>query len=261
MLLPLIATAPQEPAYRLEWRDEFERDGRPDPANWVFEKGFVRNKELQLYREENAWVEKGRLIIEARRESVPNPAYQEGATDWRKSRKTAEYTSACLETRGKREFKFGRLEVRAKIDPRKGLWPAIWTLGAQGPWPSNGEVDVLEFYQDTILANAAWGVGGGTWNTRKHPYAAFTAKDPRWADRFHVWRMDWDEKHIRIYLDRQLVNETDLTTTINPDGANPFHNPQFLLLNLAVGSTGGDPSGTEFPSRFEVDYVRVYRRV
>ncbi len=257
LIFPLLATMPEKP-YRLVWRDEFERDGRPDPANWIYEEGFVRNKELQLYRPENARVEKGRLVIEARREQVPNPSYEAGSEDWRRGRKEAAYTSACLETRGKREFRYGRFEIRAKIDPRPGLWPAIWSLGTQGPWPRNGEVDLLEFYQDTILANTCW--GNGAWNTQKRPYPSLTAKDPRWADKFHVWRMDWDEAWIRIYLDGDLLNQTDLSKTLNPDGTNPFHNPQFLLLNLAVGSNGGDPSATALPSRFEVDFVRVYQR-
>lgn len=248
----------QESRYRMVWHDEFERDGAPDPANWGFQEGFVRNKELQLYRRENARVDKGRLIIEARRETVPNPAYDASSADWRKSRQEAAYTSACLTTRGKHEFLYGRFEIRARIDPRPGLWPAIWALGTTGPWPRNGEIDLLEYYRDTILSNTAW--GDGTWNTQRHPYPAFVAKDPQWASKFHLWRMDWDSTSIQTTLDGETVNETDLSKTLNPDGTNPFHRPQYLLLNLAVGSTGGDPSGTTFPSRFEVDYVRVYQR-
>ena len=257
MLLPSMIVLPEKP-YHLVWHDEFSQDGAPDPSNWGYEEGFVRNKELQLYQKENVRVEKGRLIIEGRREKVPNSAYDPTSKDWRKERKEADYTSGCVVTRGKREFRFGRFEIRAKIVPQKGLWPAIWTLGTIGPWPRNGEVDLLEYYQDTILANTCW--GNGTWNTQKHPYPSFTAKDPRWADKYHVWRMDWDADWIRIYVDGQIVNETDLTKTLNPDGTNPFHNPQYLLLNLAIGSTGGDPSETEFPTRYEVDYVRVYQR-
>lgn len=258
MLLPPLVLLPVEPPYRLVWSDEFNRPGAPDPANWVFEEGFVRNKELQYYRKENARVENGRLVIEARRENIPNPAYEPGSSDWRKSRQNAEYTSACLETRGKREFQYGRIEVRAKIQAQPGLWPAIWTLGTQGRWPRNGEVDILEFYQNTILANTAW--ADGTWNTQKHSYSRFTDKDRKWDSKFHVWRMDWDPDRILITLDGETMNETDLTKTLNPDGTNPFHQPQFLLLNLAIGSTGGDPSATPFPSRYEVDYVRVYQR-
>ena len=116
----------------------------------------------------------------------------------------------------------------------------------------------MEYYRDTILANTAW--GNGTWNTVRTPLKHFLDIDPAWSSKFHVWRMDWDEAYIRIYLDNELLNETDLSKTLNPDGTNPFHQPEFLLLNLAIGSTGGDPSATKFPTRYEVDYVRVYQR-
>jgi beta-glucanase (GH16 family) len=249
---------PDYSGYRLVWHDEFSRSGRPDPKNWSFEHGFVRNQELQWYQPENAWVEDGYLVIEGRREMKPNPNYEPLSKDWRKRRLQAEYTSACLETRGLHEFKYGRFEIRAKIDAQPGLWPAIWSLGVKGAWPRNGEVDQLEFYRNTILANTAW--ADGTWNSVKTPYSHFTQKDPDWGNKFHVWRMDWDEDWIKIYLDDELLNQTDLSKTLNPDGSNPFHQPQFLLLNMAIGSTGGDPSRTPFPARFVVDYVRVYQK-
>jgi beta-glucanase (GH16 family) len=83
-----------------------------------------------------------------------------------------------------------------------------------------------------------------------------------WADDFHVWRLDWDARRIALFVDDRLLNEVDLERTINArDGKNPFHQPHYVILNLAVGGTrGGDPSGTEFPAKFEVDYVRVYQR-
>jgi len=83
-----------------------------------------------------------------------------------------------------------------------------------------------------------------------------------WAKDFHIWRLDWDERSVRIYLDDQMLNETDLRDTINVTRRrnNPFHAAQYLILNLAVGGTeGGNPTATEFPARMEVDYVRVYQ--
>lgn len=261
MLFPLFISHPAVPAedYRLVWADEFKKAGRPDPTSWTFENGFVRNEELQWYQPQNAWVEGGRLIIEGRREQVVNPRFQEGNKDWRRNRRTAEYTSACVKTWKKREWLYGRFEVRAKIQARPGLWPAIWTLGWTQPWPSCGEVDILEYYQHSILANTAYGVGGGSWKTVKTPYSEI-ARGSGWDEQFHTWRMDWDHDWIRIYLDDRLLNETDLSKTTNPDGFNPFRQPHYLLLNLAIGSTGGDPSKTAFPSRYEIDYVRVYQK-
>lgn len=87
--------------------------------------------------------------------------------------------------------------------------------------------------------------------------------DPDWSGKFHVWRMDWDEKAIRLYVDDTLLNTTDLKDTFNknPEGKNPFHQPHYILLNLAIGgANGGDPSKTDFPARFEVDYVRIYQK-
>ena len=246
--------------YHLAWSDEFDKPGRPDPANWTFEQGFVRNKELQWYQPQNAWVEGGRLIIEGRREKVANPRYVAGSTDWKTQRESAEYTSACVKTKELHSWKYGRFEVRARISAKPGLWPAIWTLGDTHPWPGCGEVDILEYYHNTILANTAFGTGGGTWKTVRTPYTEFSSQDPEWDRKFHVWRMDWDENFIRLYVDDRLLNETDVSKTLNPDGFNPFHQPQYILLNLAIGSTGGDPSATNFPTRYEIDYVRVFQK-
>jgi beta-glucanase (GH16 family) len=258
MILCLVAL--QVTGYRLVWSDEFDKSGRPDPANWRFELGFVRNQELQWYREENASVQEGHLVIEARREDVVNPRYSADSTDWRRSRQFAKYTSASLNTRGLHSWLYGRFEVRARISAKAGLWPAIWTLGIDKPWPSCGEVDLMEFYQGKILANTVYGSGGGLWNSVKTPYSQFTAKDSEWDQKFHTWIMDWDETSVKLFLDGKMLNQTDTTKTFNPDGFNPFRQPHFILLNLAIGSNGGDPSGTVFPSRYEIDYVRVYQR-
>jgi beta-glucanase (GH16 family) len=262
LILPLLFLAPQKPnfaGYRLVWSDEFNRDGAPDPENWSCEHGFVRNEELQWYQPANATVKGGRLVIEGRRERVANPNYDPTSHDWRKNREFADYTSACLETKGHHQWKYGQFVVRAKISAQKGLWPAIWTLGSGRPWPTCGEVDMLEFYQNSILANTAYGEGRSIWHTVKTPYPQIATRTD-WDKKFHVWRMDWDPDWIRLYLDDRLLNETDLSKTVNPDGYNAFHEPQYLLLNLSIGSTGGDPSGTAFPTQYEIDYVRVYQR-
>lgn len=256
---------PSYPGYKLVWADEFDKDGKPDPAHWTFEKGFVRNNELQWYQPDNASVRGGLLIIEGRRESKPNPEYKEGDSNWGRKRKTIEYTSSSLTTSGLHSWQYGRFEVRAKISAKPGLWPAIWTLGVNGEWPSNGEVDIMEYYDGNVLANACWGTQkrwNAKWDSSKTPVAKLGGAD--WDQSFHVWRMDWDEKEIRLELDGKVLNTIDLTKTINPTDMgpkNPFQQPHYLLLNLAIGgNAGGDPSKTEFPSRYEIDYVRVYQK-
>lgn len=257
------AVAP-EPGYVLVWADEFDRDGRPDPNNWVYENGFVRNEELQWYQPDNASCKDGLLVIEARRESKPNPAYDPNGRDWRRSRKQIDYTSACIKTVGLHHWTFGRFEMRGRIDTRAGIWPAFWTLGSARSWPGCGEIDIMEYYRGMLLANACWAGErrwASVWDDLKKPITEFA--DPEWSSKFHTWRMDWDRDNIKLYVDDEVLNTIELSKTINgtPDKANPFHEPHYILLNLAIGGTnGGDPSTTEFPARFEVDYVRVYQK-
>lgn len=259
--------------YTLVWSDEFDTDGRPSEENWNYEEGFIRNREWQWYQPENAFVRDGVLVITAKRERKPNPTFSEGATYWGAQRKDIECTSACLITEGKHEFLYGRFEVRARLSGARGSWPAIWFKGANGlPWPSRGEVDLMEYYPNgttaALHANACWaGTGAGRasqWNARSIPFAHWTERDSLWTTQFHTWRMDWTEQYIRLYLDDELLNDIDITHTINGkgspgEGVNPFHTPMFLLLNLAMGSTGGPVDEASLPTRFEVDYVRVYQ--
>ena len=254
---PAAVSAPKS---RLVWADEFTRDGPPDPRHWSHETGFVRNEELQWYQPQNARCRRGMLVIEARRETRGNPDHAAGSSDWRRRRRHAEYTSASLTTRDRHAWRFGRFEMRARIDAREGLWPAFWTLGVAGDWPDSGEVDIMESYRGLLLANAAWGSHARwtpRWDDVRVPIASLGGR--AWSRQFHVWRMEWTRERIVLSVDDRVLNEIDLRHTLNADGANPFHQPHYLLLNLAVGGTnGGDPSNTTFPARFEVDYVRVY---
>lgn len=250
--------------YELAWADEFNKDGVPDPANWTYEHGFVRNRELQWYQPENACCSNGLLVIEGRREWKTNPDYREGSGSWKTARRGADYTSACLTTQGRQSWQYGRFEMRARIDTRAGLWPAFWTLGVAGEWPGNGEIDIMEYYQEKLLANVASATEKRytpRWDSVVTPRSEFPAD---WSEQFHIWRMDWDETGIRLYVDDRLLNETRLADTRNPAGhtiENPFRQPHYILVNLAIGGEqGGDPAGTAFPARYEIDYVRVYQK-
>lgn len=256
--------------YKLVWSDEFDNDGKVDEKYWNYERGYVRNHELQWYQEENANIQNGVLTIEAREENRPNPLYKPNSKEWRENRLAITCTSSSINTRGKFTFQYGRMEVRARIPDGYGSWPAIWLLGEKQPWPSCGEIDVMEYYRSggvpSILANACWASErqyNPTWNSKVTPLSHFTAKDPFWTSKFHIWRMDWDESYIKIYLDDELLNEIDLTKTVNKskDGINPFHQPQYILLNLAIGGdNGGKVSPDGYPLRYDVDYVRVYQK-
>ena len=181
---------------------------------------------------------------------------------WRKNRKVAEYTSASLRTRGQHSWQYGRFEMRAKINTSSGMWPAFWTLGEQGAWLACGEIDIMEYYRGMILANAAWaGPDEETvWDVTRKELTSFS--DPNWADDFHVWRMDWDEDAIALYVDDQLLNTVAVSKTINQRGtpSNPMQQPHYLIINLALGGTnGGEISEAEFPQEYVIDYVRVYQ--
>jgi len=250
--------------YKLVWADEFNNDGKIDSTKWKFERGFARNQELQWYQEDNAWCENGVLVIEGRKEEKPNPRYREGSTNWAASRKNIEYTSSSVNTSGKHSWQYGRFVMRGKIDISSGLWPAWWTLGVAGEWPSNGEIDIMEYYRKMLLANIALGTDQkykAHWYSNTKDIDQLGGKE--WAAKFHVWRMDWDEDAIALYVDDVLLNKVEMDKLNNRDkkGDNPFKQPHYMLLNLAMGGiNGGDLKGTVFPNRFEIDYVRVYQK-
>lgn len=258
--------------WRLVWSDEFNNDGPLDSSVWNFEQGYARNEEDQWYQSDNAVCRNGCLVIEARKvQDRKNPLYVPGSNDWRKKREFVEYTSSSVTTAGKKEFLYGRFEIKARIPVANGAWPAIWTLGSDMEWPSCGEIDIMEYYQikgvPHILANAAWGTDRqwhAKWDSQATPYSHFTDKDLNWASKFHIWRMDWDEEAIKLYLDDELLNEIPLKNTINGKigrGTNPFTKPQYLLLNLALGGINGGPiDEAALPMKYEIDYVRVYQQ-
>ena len=249
--------------YSLVWSDEFDTNGKPDPAKWGYEHGFVRNEEDQWYQEENAVCKNGLLIIEARREQKPNPGYIKESTDWRTNRPVINYTSACLITAGKQEWKYGRFEMRGRIDINEGMWPAWWTLGVDKGWPANGEIDIMEYYRGRLLANIACLAADKTPEWHSNSFPVDSLGGAAWSSMFHVWRMDWTRDFIALYLDDVLLNKVPVDSLVNKNGSNfnPFKQPHYMLLNLAVGGqNGGDPEKTTFPRRFEIDYIRVYQQ-
>lgn len=245
-----------EAGWELVWADEFDGALCPDPANWGYESGFVRNQELQLYRHENAFCENGVLVLQARRETVDNPDHVPGSSDWRSSRKTAEYTSASIETKGRHAWQYGRIDVRTRFDVRAGVWPAIWTLGADGRWPARGEIDIMESFGGRMTAHLHWDGG-----KKRANILSIRSEDLLWPQEFHVWRMDWSPDRIDVLLDGRRVASFDIRDVRNPDGSNPFRQAHYLKLNLAISRIARDPSRTAFPVRMDVDYVRVYQRM
>ncbi|MBR3689443.1 MAG: glycoside hydrolase family 16 protein [Lentisphaeria bacterium] len=263
--------APNPPAgMKLVWSDEFNVDGRPDPANWTYETGYVRNHEAQWYRPESAEVRDGCLVItgEHHEQPLPNPRGAGGRFGFGGDNRPIEYTSACLITKGLHSFQFGRIEARVKAPLMEGSWPAFWTLGVSENWPSCGEIDIFEYYKETVLANFCWSAAGGQWSpewsTVRIPLGDYRKDDPEWADKFHVYAMDWDENRIVLSVDGRAVNDSSIAGVKNAryrSVENPFRQPHYLLVNLALGGdNGGDVTKVPFPVHMYVDYVRVYQK-
>lgn len=240
--LPLFSQS-----YMMLWHDEFSTDGLPDAATWSYEEGLIRNDEAQYYtsRSENARVENGCLIIEARKEEY------EGS----------HYTSASLNTRNSNLLLYGRVEVRAKIPTGRGMWPAIWMLGVnidQVSWPACGEIDIMEnvgYDPDKIHGtvhteayNHMIGTQRGKTITVTKPY-----------DDFHIYAIEWRADRIDWYYDDQKY------FTFKNEGTGvqtwPFAANFYLLINAAVGGSWGGQEGiddTIFPQQYLIDYVRVF---
>ncbi len=270
-LLAVLAAGPAPAAeWKLVWSDEFDKPGVPDPAKWDYETGFVRNAEKQFYtrgRKENARVEDGKLVIEARKERWRNPAFDAAAkaTDGKRRGRGpeyADYTSASLITRGKASWTRGRIEVRAQLPSGRGTWPAIWMLGTdirEAGWPACGEIDIMEFvgYEPGIVhANV---------HTQKYNHVKKTGKGdkvtvPDASDAFHVYALEWFPDRLDFFVDGKKY----FTYRNEGTGADswPFDRDQYLILNLAIGGAWGGQKGIDdavFPQRYVVDYVRVYR--
>lgn len=257
-------TAPAK-KLKLVWADEFNYTGLPDAKKWAYENGFVRNQEPQYYttkRLENSRVEHGMLIIEARKEQYPNAAYQPGATIWAKQQQFAAYTSASLITQGKQEWKYGRMEIRAKVPPGLGIWPAFWMLGYQHgsvKWPDCGEIDIMEFLgRDSSRVHGTVHYADTT-KTYRHKSEEPVVGKP--ADGFHIYAIDWDENQIAFYYDDLKYFVFDYKKAAYPSG-DIFKKKFYLLINLALGHPGtwaGPLNEQALPAKYYIDYVRVYQ--
>ena len=244
-------------AWRTVWADEFDTDGAPDPARWSSEVGGHGwgNNELQFYTEgrlENARIEKGLLVIEARRETWQGRSY----------------TSARLNSR--QGWTYGRIEARARLPRGRGTWPAIWTLPVRGSygsggWPDNGEIDIMEhvgFDPNVVHASV---------HTRAYNHVDRTQRSARTSvpsaqDAFHVYAVEWTPEEIRAFADDHQYFSFRNERLTNPQAdwrQWPFDRDFRILLNIAVGGNWGGQQGVDeniWPQRLEIDYVRVLQR-
>lgn len=260
-LIAISAHASPPPGYTLVWSDEFNGPvgSYPNPKNWTYDLGAGGwgNNEQETYTSTNATI-------------VADPAATDGyALDIASSTDGVHYYSTRIKTQGHHSWKYAYIECRAKVPPGgasyQGYWPAFWTLGTDIKtvgWPKCGEMDIMEHlcgtepdiaYQ-TIHgnyrnSNNAWGIG-----------YAFTASSDLGQD-YHLYAILWKQNSITFYVDGAQNGPTITPSSLSANEVWRFNNPQFLLLNMAIGGNwpGNITSQTVFPAHYLIDYVRVYQ--
>ena len=229
-------------AMALVWSDEFDTPGAPNSNKWGYDLGASGwgNNELQYYtdRRDNSYVTDGTLKIVAKKEAFSS----------------SQYTSARLLSKGKYSFKYGKVEVRAKIPAGVGTWPAIWMLGdnfSTVSWPACGEIDIMEHVGkdlNKIISAFHYPVyfGGNA--------KVATTMVPTATTEFHVYKLEWSPTAMQIFVDDKLFHTLPNSPSI------PYNQNFFMILNIAMGGNLGGPIDASFTSTtFEIDYVRVYQ--
>lgn len=233
--------------YQVVWADEFDGNN-VDTSKWTFETGRGDNGwgngELQYYRGENSQIIDGKLIITAKKEDYNG----------------ANYTSSRMITRGKFDFTYGKVEVRAKLPKGQGIWPAIWMLGSNigsVGWPKCGELDIMELlgHEPDKIYGTAHGPGYSGSSGIGQSYTLFSGN---FNDDFHIFKTEWNNDGIKWFVD-DICYHSLTKDEANARGGWVFNNDFFLLLNVAVGGAWpkNPDSTTVFPQTMEVDYVRV----
>lgn len=242
-------TRKSENGWRLVWNDEFNRE-LINNRFWTLQNGggIWGNNELQCYtdRSDNCYIENGKLMIRAIKESY----------------KDHQYTSARIITRDKVDFLYGKIEIKAKLPSGKGLFPAFWLLPSNDNYGSrnkNGEIDIVELLgNDTRFI---YGVAHYSLNDEFRSYKKYNDNNKDFSKDFHVYSIEWSQDRIIWLIDDREYFTFDLEKKFN-DEYNPFNKKFYLIMNLAVGGNwpGFDFTNTTFPAHVEIDYVRYYKR-
>ena len=246
------------------WGDEFNGK-KLDTKKWAYELGTVRNKGAShVYTKEAVSLKDGKLIITSEAKKTKNPDYKPGSDKWLEKEEYMPYSSGSVTTRGVYEFTApGRLEIRARVPKAKGVWPALWTMHVNNrPWPANGEIDILEHISqepNKVYSIFRWGKDGGNQEAKVIRTTTF----PNYATAFHTYVLEWTDEVMRILIDDKEVGSVKIKDAEYPDGFNPLKTPCYLIMNTAIGGNGTwpeKPDAAGYPVKFEIDYVRFYRR-
>ncbi len=256
--------SPQREGWKLVWADEFDAGAAPDTGRWVYERGYLRNNEAQYYtveRPENARIENGRLVLEARAEVIPVDAGARGT----KEGDVTKYTSASISS--KESWTYGRYEVLAKVPTGVGVWPAIWMLSPtfrEHGWPKCGEIDIMEhvgYEPGRIHGTVHTGAFNHVIGTQKGKFIDLNTPGEMPHEAFHLYAVEWTPEQIDFYVDETKY----LTFKKEGDTRDvwPFDDAFYFKLNIAIGGGWGGQKGIDdnvFPHRMEIEYARVYQR-
>lgn len=255
----------QDKLYTEVWRDEFDT---LDMNSWSYQLGHKRGIEPQEYVDssENVFVEDGKLILRATKKHEYTIHYNADGSDIVKK-----YDSGSIATFGKREFLYGKIEMRAKLPKGAGAFPAFWTLGNdftldglvasdQGVgWPMCGEIDIMELIGEnpdmpgtsdrTVHGTIHNGLTEDGDKAQTNTYTL--PNDETFNNDFHTFSIVWNPDTIQWYVDDNLYSTVYITDL------DYFHKPHYLLLNLAAGGAwpGFPNDQTQFPMDFVIDYV------
>lgn len=237
--------------WKLVFEDHFDGD-KLDESVWTKEVGFIRKGEPQYFTKEdrNCFVENSNLIIRTIKEDY------EGA----------EYTSASIITAGKKEWLYGRFEMRAKLPVTRSLWPAFWTMGANFfdgvDWPLCGEIDIMEIFAgagfrnyETLSTVHFLSAKTNAHDSRCGGKYAFRNKRPLNED-YHVYAVEWDAEKMVFFFDKHIL----CTCEITDDMQGAFNKPHYIILNTSLMNGSNGPNAeSRFPQDYVIDYIRVYQ--
>ena len=246
--------------WELVWADEFDSE-EIDESKWNklrWRPGWVNN-EQQAYtdRDINLYLDDGNLVIQG----LIEPGYY--GTDYTGTAYNSDYTSGRMNTDDKVSWTYGRFDIRAKLPKGKGSWPAIWMLGeniSTVGWPNCGEIDIMEHvgFDDGRIHASIHTEDYNHMNNTQKSGSTFIGTA---TDSFHIYSLEWSSTYLRYLIDNESY--FFVYNGSNGDAAKwPFDEPQYIILNLAIGGDWGGIQGIDpsaFPMKMLVDYVRVYK--